>query len=163
MQDLIGYCRKCSQTGESVNIGQAAFETMINLLSNAIFSKDVVDPYANSGKEFKDVVWNVLEESGKPNFADYFPLLKRIDPQGIRRRIGKHFDKLLHQIIKGLVDERLEQRRKSPNGSRTDFLQVMLNTSEEDPQAIDRNHIQHLCLVALNFSTLVKFLICTAD
>uniref|UniRef100_A0A3Q7FBM7 Uncharacterized protein n=1 Tax=Solanum lycopersicum TaxID=4081 RepID=A0A3Q7FBM7_SOLLC len=32
------------QTGESVNIGQAAFETMVNLLSNTIFSKDVVDP-----------------------------------------------------------------------------------------------------------------------
>ncbi|XP_004232064.1 geraniol 8-hydroxylase-like [Solanum lycopersicum] len=146
MQDFIGYCSKCSQTGESVNIGKAAFETMVNLLSNTIFSKDVVDPYANSGKEFKDVIRSVLEESGKPNFADYFPLLKRIDPQGIRRRTGKHFDKLLHHIMKGLIDERLEKRRKSQNGSRTDFLQVMLNTSEEDPQAIDRDHIQHLCL-----------------
>ncbi|XP_027770029.1 geraniol 8-hydroxylase-like [Solanum pennellii] len=86
MQDFIGYCGKCSQTGESVNVGQAAFETM-----------------------------------------------KRIDPQGIRRRIGKHSDKLL-QLIGGLIDERLEQRRKSPNDSRTDFLEVMLNTSEEDPQ-----------------------------
>ncbi|WMV17199.1 hypothetical protein MTR67_010584 [Solanum verrucosum] len=145
MQDFITYCGKCSQTGESVNIGQAAFETMLNLLSNTFFSKDVVDPYGNSGKEFKDVVWDVMEESGKPNFADYFPLLKRIDPQGIRRRIGKHSDKLL-QLIGGLIDERLEQRRQSPNGCRTDFLEVMLNTSEEDPQAFDRNHIEHLCL-----------------
>ncbi|XP_025884910.1 geraniol 8-hydroxylase-like [Solanum lycopersicum] len=68
-----------------------------------------------------------MEESGKPNLSDHFPVLKRIDPQGIRRRIGKHSDKLL-QLIGGLIDERLEQRRKSPNDSRTDFLEVMLNT-----------------------------------
>lgn len=89
-----------------------------------------------------------MEESGKPNLSDHFPVLKRIDPQGIRRRIGKHSDKLL-QLIGGLIDERLEQRRKSPNDSRTDFLEVMLNTSEEDPHAFDRNHIEYLCLVTL--------------
>lgn len=152
MQDFIAYCRKCSQSGESVNIGQAAFETMINLISHTIFSKDVVDPYANSRKEFKDMVWDVMEESGKPNLADYFPLLRTIDPQGTRRRLGKHFVKLLQQI-RGLIDERLEQRKKSPNDSRTDFLEVMLNTSQEDPQAMDRNRIEHLCMVILNFIT----------
>jgi len=81
-----------------VNIGQAAFETSMNLLSNTIFSKDVVDLYANSGKEFKDVVWNISVEAGKPNLADFFSVFKTIDPQGIRRRIGKHFGKLLQQI-----------------------------------------------------------------
>ncbi|MCD7447400.1 hypothetical protein HAX54_028472 [Datura stramonium] len=41
----------------------------------------------------------------------------RIDPQGIRRRMGKLSDKLLQQI-EGLINERLEQRRKSPNGGK---------------------------------------------
>ncbi|PHU27389.1 Geraniol 8-hydroxylase [Capsicum chinense] len=144
IQDFIAYCGKCSQNGQAVNIGQAAFETSMKLLSNTIFSKDVVDPYANSGNEFKDVVWKIMEEAGKPNLADYFPLLKRIDPQGIRRRAVKLSGKLFQQI-QGLIDERLEQRRKSPNCGTTDFLEVMLNTSQEDPQAIDRIHIEHLC------------------
>ncbi|PHT57344.1 Geraniol 8-hydroxylase [Capsicum baccatum] len=145
IQDLIAYCHRCSQTGEAVNIGQAAFETSMNLLSNTIFSKDVVDPYANSGKEFKDVVWNIMEEAGKPNLADYFPLLKTIDPQGIRRRIGKHFGKLLQQI-EGLIDERLDHSKRSATSSSTDVLDVLLHTSQEDPEAIDRNHIERLCL-----------------
>ncbi|XP_060192868.1 geraniol 8-hydroxylase-like [Lycium barbarum] len=145
IQDLIDYCRKCSQSGEAVNIGQAAFEVMINLVSNTIFSKDAADPYANSGKEFKEVVWKIMEEAGRPNFADYFPLLKTIDPQGIRRRIGKHIDKLL-QLIEELINERLQQRSKLPNNSSTDFLDALLNTSQEDAQAINRNHIKHLCL-----------------
>ncbi|XP_055803638.1 geraniol 8-hydroxylase-like [Solanum dulcamara] len=137
MQDFIAYCRKCSQTGDAVNISQAAFETMINLVSNTIFSKDVVDPYENSGKEFKDVVWNIMEESGKPNLADYFPVLKTIDPQGIRRRIGKHFSKFLRQI-EGLIDERVEQWSKSPNFHNADFLDALLNTIQEDPSTCYR-------------------------
>ncbi|OIT39428.1 7-ethoxycoumarin o-deethylase [Nicotiana attenuata] len=139
MQDLIAYCRQCSQTGDAVNIGQAAFETSMNLLSSTIFSKDVVDPYANSGKEFKDAVCKITEEAGKPNLADYFPLLRRIDPQGIRRCVGKNFDKLLQQI-EVLIDERLEERDS------IDVLDILLNTSLEDPEAIDRNHIERLCL-----------------
>ncbi|XP_055804767.1 geraniol 8-hydroxylase-like [Solanum dulcamara] len=145
IQDFIAYCSRCSQTGEAVNIGQAAFETSMNLLSNTIFSKDVVDLYANSGKEFKDVVSNIMEDAGKPNLADYFPVFKTIDPQGIRRRVGKHFGKLLQQF-EGLLDERLEQRRKSVTIGSTDVLDVLLNTGKEDPQAIDRNHIERLCL-----------------
>lgn len=145
IQDLIAYCRGCSQTGEAVNIGQAAFKTSINLLSNTIFSKDVVDPCANSGKEFQDVVWDVMEEAGKPNLADYFPVLKTIDPQGIRRKVGKSFGKLL-QRIEGMIDERLEARSKSATTGSTDVLDILLNTNKEDPQAIDRNHIERLCL-----------------
>ncbi|CAN4082852.1 unnamed protein product [Withania somnifera] len=142
IQDIIAYCQRCSQTDEAVNIGQAAFETSMNLLSNIIFSKDVLDPYANSGKEFQDLVRNILEEIGKPNLADYFPVLKRIDPQGIRRLLGKHFGKLLQQI-QGLIDERLDQRTRAATSCRSDIL---LNTSEEDPQAVDRNQIERLIL-----------------
>ncbi|MCD7447399.1 hypothetical protein HAX54_028471 [Datura stramonium] len=79
----------------------------------------------------------------KPNLAGVF--LLRIDPQGIRRRVGKNFGKLLEQI-EGLIDERLEQRRRLATSCSTDVLDVLLNTSNEDPQAIDRNHIQRLCL-----------------
>ncbi|OIS97003.1 PREDICTED: geraniol 8-hydroxylase-like [Nicotiana attenuata] len=99
IQDFIAYCRQCSQTGKAVNIGQAAFETSMNLLSSDIFSKDVVDPYANSGKEFKDAMWKIMEEAGKPNLADYFPVLKWIDPQGMRRCIGKHFEGLIDELL----------------------------------------------------------------
>lgn len=156
LQDFIAYCRKCSQTGDAVNIGQAAFETMINLVSNTIFSKDVVDPYANSGNEFRDVVWNIVEEAGKPNLADYFPVSKTIDPQGIRRRIVNKF----LQQIEGLIDERVEQRSKSPNSHNIDFLDALLNSSQEDPHAMDRNHIEHLCLVILNLQN--RIVLCSA-
>ncbi|KAF3662232.1 Geraniol 8-hydroxylase [Capsicum annuum] len=145
IQDLIAYCHRCSQTGEAVNIRQAAFDTSMNLLSNTFFSKDVVDPYTDSGKQFKDMVSNIMEEASKPNLADYFPILKSIDPQGIRRRTGKHVGELL-QHIQGLIDERLDQRTISETTGSTDVLDVLLNISKEDPQEIDRNHIERLFL-----------------
>ncbi|CAN4079609.1 unnamed protein product [Withania somnifera] len=76
---------------------------------------------SQTGKEFKDVVWSIMEEAGKSNLADYFHVLKRMDPQGIRRRIGKHFGKLLQQI-QGLINERLDQRTTTTTRGSTDDL-----------------------------------------
>uniref|UniRef100_A0AAT9URG1 Geraniol 8-hydroxylase n=1 Tax=Mitragyna speciosa TaxID=170351 RepID=A0AAT9URG1_9GENT len=143
IQELVAYCRKNSQIGEAVDVGRAAFRTSLNLLSNTLFSKDLTDPYSDSAKEFKDLVWQVMLEAGKPNLVDFFPMLEKIDPLGIRRRMTVHFGKIL-KMFGGLVDERLE-RGKSPTGN-SDVLDVMLATSEEAPEEIDRTHIERLCL-----------------
>ncbi|CAA2993979.1 geraniol 10-hydroxylase [Olea europaea subsp. europaea] len=144
VQELIAYCRKNSQAGEAVDIGRAAFRTSLNLLSNTIFSKDLTDPFADSAKEFKDLVWNVMVEAGKPNLVDFFPILDKLDPLGIRRRMTIHFGKVI-QLFDGLINERL-QRRKSLNSGNTDVLDVLLDTSQENPEEIDRVHIERLCL-----------------
>ncbi|KAM7507010.1 hypothetical protein LguiA_017463 [Lonicera macranthoides] len=93
VEELILYCKKCCELGESVDIGQAGFRTSLNLLSNTIFSMDLIDPFENSAKEFKELVWNIMVEAGKPNMVDYFPFLKGIDPQGIRCRMTVYFGK----------------------------------------------------------------------
>lgn len=88
-----------------------------------------------------------MEEFGKPNIVDFFPMLKTIDPQGIRRRISIHVGKLL-KLFEGLIDERVEQRKLQTNtSSNVDVLDVLLNVSQEDPEAIERKDIQHMFLV----------------
>ncbi|MCE0481060.1 hypothetical protein HAX54_038457 [Datura stramonium] len=94
MKELIDYCAKCSQQGEAVDVGQAAFKTNLNMLSNTLFSKDLVDPFSDSKVEMKDVIWQVMVEVGKPNLVDFFPIFEKIDLQGVRRRTTIHFDKL---------------------------------------------------------------------
>lgn len=143
VQELIAYCRKNSQSGEAVDVGRAAFRTSLNLLSNLIFSKDLTDPYSDSAKEFKDLVWNIMVEAGKPNLVDFFPLLEKVDPQGIRHRMTIHFGEVL-KLFGGLVNERLEQRRSK--GEKNDVLDVLLTTSQESPEEIDRTHIERMCL-----------------
>ncbi|XP_055813982.1 geraniol 8-hydroxylase-like isoform X2 [Solanum dulcamara] len=47
VKELIAYCEKCSQEGEALDVGQIAFKTNLNLLSNTIFSKDLADPFSD--------------------------------------------------------------------------------------------------------------------
>ncbi|XP_060193664.1 geraniol 8-hydroxylase-like [Lycium barbarum] len=144
IQELIDYCYKSGENGEAVDIGRAAFRTSLNLLSNTIFSKDLSDPFADSAKEFKELVWNIMVEAGKPNLVDYFPFLKMIDPQGIRRRMTVHFTKVL-DLMSGLIDERLKERELE-NHANVDVLDALLNISQDSPEEIDRNHIEQMFL-----------------
>ncbi|KAG5529745.1 hypothetical protein RHGRI_030206 [Rhododendron griersonianum] len=142
VEELIAYVRKSSQGGEAVDIGRAAFRTSLNLLSNTIFSVDLANPNEDSAKEFRDLVWNIMVEAGKPNLVDYFPELAKIDPQSIRRRMTTHFGEVL-QLFRRLIDERVELRRLRKTLGNNDVIDILLNISEENPDEIDRTHIEH--------------------
>ncbi|KAF3642912.1 Geraniol 8-hydroxylase [Capsicum annuum] len=90
--ELIAYCAKCSQEGEALEIAQVVFKTNLNLLSNTLFSNDLVDPFSNAKVELKDVICGIMTEEGKPNLVDFFPILKKIDLQGIRHRTFIYFE-----------------------------------------------------------------------
>ncbi|KAH0640334.1 hypothetical protein KY285_036920 [Solanum tuberosum] len=110
ISELIAYCHRCSQTGEAVDFGLAASDIAINVLSNAIFSADLVDLCEKSEKKFKDVIRSVTYQIGKFNMVDYFPVLKLIDPQGIKRSNCDSVDKMF-RIFRGFIEERLKQRK----------------------------------------------------
>ncbi|KAK9050810.1 hypothetical protein SSX86_030218 [Deinandra increscens subsp. villosa] len=143
VEELIAYCRQASLLNNHVDIGRAAFRTSLNLLSNTIFSKDLTDPYEDSGKEFKEVVGNIMVEAGKPNLVDFFPVLKKIDPQGIRRRLGRHFGKVL-EIFEELIEERLRLGRLKQD----DVLDVCLKIIQDSPTEINRSHMKSLFLMS---------------
>ncbi|XP_059293815.1 geraniol 8-hydroxylase-like isoform X2 [Lycium ferocissimum] len=48
VKELLAYCEKCSQEGKALDVGQIAFKTNLNLLSNTLFSKDLADPFSDS-------------------------------------------------------------------------------------------------------------------
>ncbi|KAJ6847747.1 putative geraniol 8-hydroxylase [Iris pallida] len=48
-----------------------------------------------------------MEEVGKPNLVDFFPLLAPIDPHGRRRKVAKCFVRLF-----GMIDEIIDRRLK---------------------------------------------------
>ncbi|KAJ9564060.1 hypothetical protein OSB04_000026 [Centaurea solstitialis] len=141
VHELIAYCQRASESNDSVDIGRAAFRTTLNLLSNTIFSKDLTDPYEDSGKEFKEIVGNVMVEAGKPNLVDFFPVLKKIDPQGIRRRMSHYFSKLF-DVFEELIKERLVMKKLKQD----DVLDVCLKINQEKPDEINRTHIKGMFL-----------------
>jgi geraniol 8-hydroxylase len=144
VQELIEYAGKCCKEGVTVDIGSAVFKTSLNLLSNTLFSIDMADPTQDSVKQFRHLIWEIMVEIGKPNFVDYFPVLEKIDPQGIRHRLTNHFEQIF-ELFSQLIDERLELRRLGTSGGENDVIDILLNISETNGE-ISRTHIEHLCL-----------------
>ncbi|KAL8225693.1 hypothetical protein R6Q57_018250 [Mikania cordata] len=135
------YCHKAGLSNEHVDIGHAAFRTSLNLMCNSIFSKDLTDPFNDSCKEFREVVGNVMVDAGKPNMSDFFPVLKKIDPQGIRRRMSSHFDKVL-AILEDLIEERLAMGTSEHH----DLLDVFLKINKDNPQKFSKSCFKILIL-----------------
>uniref|UniRef100_A0A5B7BCS3 Geraniol 8-hydroxylase-like n=1 Tax=Davidia involucrata TaxID=16924 RepID=A0A5B7BCS3_DAVIN len=86
-----------------------------------------------------------MEEAGKPNLVDYFPVLRKMDPQGIRHRMAIHFGKLIG-LFDHMISQRLESRRLHGCLASNDVLDTLLNITEENGDQIDRNHIETMLL-----------------
>ncbi|KAK0587481.1 hypothetical protein LWI29_023626 [Acer saccharum] len=141
IQQLLTHVQESCRVGKAIDIGQAAFNTTLNLLSNTVFSVDLADPSSETTRELKKLVWDIMEEAGKPNLGDYFPVLRKIDLQGIRRRMEIHIGKML-DLFDGMIEQRLKQVQVHGSAVTKDMLDTLLNISEE----IDRNQIKHLFL-----------------
>ncbi|KAK9934411.1 hypothetical protein M0R45_021557 [Rubus argutus] len=109
VQKLIDDVNESMRAGEAIDIGRAAFTTTLNLMSQTILSVDLADQSSEMAGEFKKTVWCMVEEIAKPNLADYFPLLRKVDPQGIRRRMTYYFQKTI------LIFDRMIQQRENIN------------------------------------------------
>ncbi|OMO75808.1 Cytochrome P450 [Corchorus olitorius] len=84
VEQLIADVHRSCCVGEAVDIGQAAFKTTLNFMSNTIFSFNLADSSDQTAQEFREIVQAIKEEFGKPNFGDFFPFLRNLDLQGIR-------------------------------------------------------------------------------
>ncbi|XP_064957839.1 geraniol 8-hydroxylase-like [Musa acuminata AAA Group] len=124
VQELMQYISDSASKGSLVDVGRLAFSTTLNLISRTIFSVDLADLYGESSQEFKHVVEGILEEAGRANLSDYFPLLAKLDPQGIRHRSNKYF-KRLHEIFDEHIVRRLHSKRDGTT-ARNDFLDELL-------------------------------------
>lgn len=145
VKELLSYVGKCSKDGVAVDVGQVAFVTTLNLLSNTFFSVDLADFSSESARQFKETVRGLLEEVGKPNAADYFPLLRKMDPQGIRQRVGVHFQKMI-DTFNSMIDQRLQGTRPSTALQANDVLDALLDISRDKTKDIDQSHIPHILL-----------------
>lgn len=143
VQQLLTYVQDCSKRGQPLDIGRAAFTTSLNLLSNTFFSTELASHDSNASQEFKQLMWNIMEEIGRPNYADFFPILGYFDPFGIRRRLAAYFDKLI-AVFQDIIRER--QRIRSTNTSAakqtTDILDTLLNLYDQNELTMPEiNHL----------------------
>ncbi|GMP84699.1 hypothetical protein CsSME_00038129 [Camellia sinensis var. sinensis] len=111
----------------AIDVGRFFFLMSFNLIGNLIFSRDLLDPKSDRGAKFFYHAGKVMELAGKPNVADFMPILRRLDPQGIRRRTNFHVERAF-EIVAGFIRERMESMEHGRNEEkRRDFLDVLLD------------------------------------
>ncbi|RVX00943.1 Geraniol 8-hydroxylase [Vitis vinifera] len=140
VQQLLGHAQESCSSGRPVDIGRATFTTTLNLLSNTIFSVNLAHYNSNFSQEFKDLIWSIMEEAGKPNLADFFPVLRLVDPQGILKRMTVCFNKLV-EVFDGFIEQRLPLKASSANN---DVLDGLLNLDKQHDHELSSNDVRHL-------------------
>ncbi|CAK7338764.1 unnamed protein product [Dovyalis caffra] len=149
VEEMLEYVQENCNNGHVVDIGRTAFITVLNLISNTFFSFNIANYNSNFSQEFSDLVVGVMEQVGKPNIADYFPILRLVDPQGVRRKMNI-YSKRTAQIFENIVNDRT-QGRSSLVASKAnhDVLDALLILAKENHTEFSYNDIQALLLRAL--------------
>lgn len=142
--ELLVYVDKCCDARIVVEISLIAFNTCLNLLSNTILLLDLVDHGSNTMHDIKNLTLGIMEEAGNPNLSDHFPILSKVDQQGIRRWLGTSFEKMF-EIFDHVINQRLHSHGNRP---RNDVLDILLEIMIEKREGIDRNGINNLLLVS---------------
>ncbi|KAI3797070.1 hypothetical protein L1987_39760 [Smallanthus sonchifolius] len=92
--------------GKVVKIEELIFTTLINTLSNILFSKDFLDLKDDeTAHRLKFGLLKILENSVTPNVSDFFPIVGGLDLQGLRKDSLNHLDEL-SSFSEAIVKER---------------------------------------------------------
>lgn len=137
VKELIDYVEQCREIGLPVEIGKAAFTTTLNLLSNTFFSMDFAYYTSSKMQELKELVWHLMEEIGRPNVSDFFPLLRSLDLQGVLKRSSYYYSQSL-----GVFHEIIEERLRNPNPPKDDVLFTLLKLVKDNVLNLDE--VEHL-------------------
>ncbi|MED6110536.1 hypothetical protein PIB30_043961 [Stylosanthes scabra] len=144
VQQLVQHLHQKSTARTPVNIGEVAFATMLNLVSNTVFSEDVVDPEFKSAGEFKEVVWRIMENAGRVNVSDYFPAVKWLDLQGVKRHVTVSYLRI-HKLFDEMIGKRVRDRDTC--GARgDDFLDVLLDHCEQQERDTNNDDSESLTI-----------------
>ncbi|KAK9070136.1 hypothetical protein SSX86_010536 [Deinandra increscens subsp. villosa] len=99
--------------GKVVKIEELVFTTLINTLSNILFSKDFLDlEDEETAHRLKFGLLKILENSVTPNVSDFFPIVGGLDLQGLRKDSLNHLDEL-SSFSDAIVKERRARITKS--------------------------------------------------
>ncbi|XP_055821446.1 probable (S)-N-methylcoclaurine 3'-hydroxylase isozyme 2 [Solanum dulcamara] len=115
-----------SKEGQVVNIGELVFATMLNMLSNVLISKDMI----NLEKETEDsgirnLVRGLVEAISAPNISDFYPILGKLDLQGLREK-ARYVMTEIRSNWESILEER-RNNKESGSSRQHDFLEALLD------------------------------------
>ncbi|CAG7905239.1 hypothetical protein IGI04_014171 [Brassica rapa subsp. trilocularis] len=139
VNELVTFISEICERGESINIARASFVTSLNLISNTLFSTDLGSYDSKISMELQESVVRIMETIGKPNLANYFPLIGFLDLQGIRKEMKVCSD-VLFQVFQGFIDARNNEKTTR---NESDLLDSLMDLVKENGPELKVNEIKH--------------------
>ncbi|KAM7497499.1 hypothetical protein LguiA_021913 [Lonicera macranthoides] len=122
---LVRIGKEIGKEASGIDVRVLTFLTLFNMIGNLMLSRDLVDSESKVGSEFFMAVMEMLESIAAPNISDLFPQLRRLDLQGIRKKMDRDLSKAL-EVASGLVKQRIKER-ENRGEKNNDFLDVLLD------------------------------------
>ncbi|CAL4922788.1 unnamed protein product [Urochloa decumbens] len=135
VRDLVGHFR--ARAGTVVDFGRVLYGGMINLVSSAFFSVDVVvdvvggddaggSDSAAAAHGIREHVESIADLMTRANVSDLAPFLRPLDLQGRRRAAARHLGEI-YRVVDGIIERRLAENAAAGDKKHGDFLQVLLD------------------------------------
>ncbi|CAM0947925.1 unnamed protein product [Alopecurus aequalis] len=109
------------RAGQEVDVGHVLYHGMFDLLANTLFSVDGQD-------KLRDLLEDIVGLLAQPNISDFYPLLRVLDLQGLRRWTATHMNRVFHVLDK-IIDTRLVEG-KHPQKDVLDALLALMTTGK---------------------------------
>jgi cytochrome P450 family 78 subfamily A len=115
-----------------VSMRRVLHTASLNHIMSTVFGKRY-DFLSEEGKVLEEMVTEGYDLLGGFNWADYLPLLRWLDPQGVRARCNKLVQKV-NVMVGGIIGEHRARRAGGfvPDESTGDFVDVLLDLEGED-------------------------------
>ncbi|KNA09155.1 hypothetical protein SOVF_156080 [Spinacia oleracea] len=149
--DMIKWIQDAAgKNDQEIELGRFVFIAGFNLLGNLLLSKNLLDPSLEKGSHFFAAMNGLTQWTGLPNVADFFPCLKWLDLQGLKRKTTRDM-RILFEIAAQFIKERIQEKEMGRDSAKRDFLDVLLDfegDGKEEPQKLSEHHITVFILVS---------------
>ncbi|KAL8132288.1 hypothetical protein AgCh_007964 [Apium graveolens] len=131
-----------------VELPHLLFLMALNLVGNLILSRDLFDLKSKEGQEFFNAMNNVMVWAGKPNVADFWPFLKWLDPQRIKKNMVKDMG-IAVNLAASFVKERSRQNISDSKNANKDFLDMLLEFKGDGKEWHDKISDHNISIIIL--------------
>ncbi|CAN0926347.1 Cytochrome P450 76A2 [Linum grandiflorum] len=148
VDNLIGWVSEEAEKSREMHVARFVFLTTFNLLGNLLLSRDLVgSDNSDEADRFFDAMLRLTEWSGHANVADFFPWLRWLDPQGLRKKMDRDLGIALgiaSKFVKERISDGEASKKNKLEGDKKDFLDVMLEfrgNGKDEPDSFTEHQI----------------------
>ncbi|KAK9131131.1 hypothetical protein Sjap_011618 [Stephania japonica] len=120
--------------GKVAKISELVFGTLLNILGNVIFSKDVFGYGEKDEVGMQSLIKELLIIGSSPNVAEFYPVFEGLDLQGLKRKCVDRVDRVNKLWESTVKERRLSRSTNSGERESKDMLDVLLDNGFSDVQ-----------------------------